>query len=175
MDPVAFLSHLQVHFPVKHDTPQAGEAWLKSMMATLRGTAPDVLQAAAEHIMLTRKYRAFPLPAELREACAIVADRIAAERERKGETPSDPVFPPRRASVDPDFARRSEDATAWRQRMAAECGGSFDAWLTKNRHRIVDERFGQRANDKPIASKTSTFKRAMPDVPSPRAYKEDNA
>lgn len=70
-----FITELALHFPPKHARPELETAWLKSMADALRGTASGVLEEAARHIIQTRKYTSFPLPAECRNACMDIAER----------------------------------------------------------------------------------------------------
>ena len=72
-----FIGDLALHFSTpKHGSTVAEAAWLKSMVAELRGYSPEVLDRAARRIITTRKYRNFPLVAECRQACRDVAGEI---------------------------------------------------------------------------------------------------
>jgi len=161
-----FISTLQVHFPTRHDTPQQSAAWIKSMVDALRGTAPDVLQSACYHIVMTRKLRSFPLPSECREACQLAAERIAADRERSPGAQY--VGRSLRTPDRPEDIERWRDARLWREQMVNQYG-SFDNYLTRTRSVRFDPRFEQSPSGTPIASKKSTFKH----VQAPFAYKDD--
>lgn len=69
-----FVTDLSLHFPPKHARPELEAAWLKSMADALRGYPAHTLEEAAKHIIATRKYTSFPLPAECRSACVAVAE-----------------------------------------------------------------------------------------------------
>lgn len=72
-----FITDLAVHFGRKLDTPEAEDAWLKSMVAALRGYGASVLKEAAQRIISTRTERSFPLPAECKKVCDDIASREA--------------------------------------------------------------------------------------------------
>lgn len=72
-----FITELAVHFGRKHETPEAEEAWLKSMFACLRGYNADTLKRAASRILNTRTERSFPLPAECKKVCDDIASQDA--------------------------------------------------------------------------------------------------
>ena len=74
-----FITELAVHFGRKHDTPEAEDAWLKSMVESLRGYSQNTLRAAAKRIINSRTERSFPLPAECKKTC----DDIAAQEQRE--------------------------------------------------------------------------------------------
>lgn len=81
-----FITDLAVHFPPKHARPELEATWLKSMAEALRGTAPKVLEEAARHLINTRKYNSFPLPAECRAVCMEIAERQEL-RQNEGSLP----------------------------------------------------------------------------------------
>jgi hypothetical protein len=70
-----FITDLAVHFGRKHDTPEAEKQWLQSMFSTLRPYGADTLKYARERIINTRTERSFPLPAECKKVCDLIASR----------------------------------------------------------------------------------------------------
>ena len=70
-----FIEALLVHYPVRHDTEEREDAWVKSMIAALRGYGPDILKEVADDIIRTRKYRNFPLLSEILDKCDDVEKR----------------------------------------------------------------------------------------------------
>ena len=69
-----FITELSLHFPPKHARPELETAWIRSMADALRSYPAPVLEEAAKHIIATRKYTSFPLPAECKQACVAVAE-----------------------------------------------------------------------------------------------------
>jgi hypothetical protein len=69
-----FVTDLALHFPPKHAKPEHETPWLKSMAEALRGYPADILDEAAKHLIATRKYTTFPLPAECKQACLAIAE-----------------------------------------------------------------------------------------------------
>lgn len=74
-----FITELAVHFGRKHDTQEAEDAWLKSMVESLRGYSQSTLRAGAKRIINNRTERSFPLPAECKKVC----DEIASYEQRE--------------------------------------------------------------------------------------------
>lgn len=72
-----FIEALMAHYPVKHDTEEREDAWIRSMVGELRGYTADVLTDVANQIIRTRKYRNFPLLSEILDAC----DKVKEQRE----------------------------------------------------------------------------------------------
>jgi hypothetical protein len=70
-----FITDLAVHFGRKHETPEAEKAWLQSMFSTLRPYGQETLKYARERIINTRTERSFPLPAECKKVCDLIASR----------------------------------------------------------------------------------------------------
>lgn len=75
-----FISALVMHFPVRHDSPEREQEWLRSLIPDLRSYEGDVLARAAKHIERTRTDRRFPLPAEIHKVCAAIYDDMRKER-----------------------------------------------------------------------------------------------
>jgi hypothetical protein len=73
-----FITELSMHFsPPRFEKDHERQAWQKSIMMELHGSAPEVLERAARLIIQNRKNRYFPLIAECRQAV-----RDAAEEAR---------------------------------------------------------------------------------------------
>ena len=72
-----FVREVAMHFPIKHGSDEAERAWLESHSKVLSRFSPEVLRQAADKIVETRKYKTFPLPADIIEACEIVEKRAA--------------------------------------------------------------------------------------------------
>jgi hypothetical protein len=72
-----FIEALLVHYPVRHDTEEREDAWVKSMIGALRGFEGDLLKEVANDIIRTRKYRNFPLLSEILDKC----DEVDARRK----------------------------------------------------------------------------------------------
>lgn len=72
-----FITDLAMHFsPPRFDHEHERQAWQKSLMMELNGSASDVLERAARIIIQTRKNRYFPLIAECRQAVREAAEEI---------------------------------------------------------------------------------------------------
>lgn len=72
-----FITDLAMHFsPPRFDHEHERQAWQKSIMMELHGSAPEVLERAARLIIQTRKNRYFPLIAECRQAARDAADDL---------------------------------------------------------------------------------------------------
>jgi hypothetical protein len=74
-----FIEALLVHYPVRHDTEEREDAWVKSMIAALRDFDGDLLKEVANDIIRTRKYRNFPLLSEILDKC----DDVQARRQAR--------------------------------------------------------------------------------------------
>lgn len=81
-----FIEALLVHYPVRHDTEEREDAWVKSMIAALRDFDGSLLQEVANDIIRTRKYRNFPLLSEILDKCDEIQERRAA-RKREAMLP----------------------------------------------------------------------------------------
>lgn len=77
-----FVSRLVTHFPVRHDSPEREQEWLASIVAGIKNYNADVLDRAAQRMIDTRTDRRFPLPAEIRKACADIAIEDASRQPR---------------------------------------------------------------------------------------------
>jgi hypothetical protein len=81
-----FIEALLVHYPVRHDTEEREDAWVKSMIGALRDHDADLLMEVANDIIRTRKYRNFPLLSEILDKCDEAIDRRQA-RKREAMLP----------------------------------------------------------------------------------------
>lgn len=76
-----FCAELALHYS---DRRERDAIWADSMVKALAGFSAEILRAAAQQIIHTRKYRDFPLPAECIDACRKAKDRLdTAERAAK--------------------------------------------------------------------------------------------
>lgn len=120
-----FIEALLVHYPVRHDTEEREDAWVKSMIAALRDYGPDLLKEVAENIIRTRKYRNFPLLSEILDKC----DEIEKRREmRKWED----TIPQLRLPVDGDQWSRERVRLAYdlvKSAMGREAAQANPCWI----------------------------------------------
>jgi hypothetical protein len=96
-----FITSLVVHFPVRHDSDAAENAWLQSMLKNLKPYGASVLSRAAQRIIDNRKDRRFPLPAECRSACEEII-----KLDRASETPRFEAASNNATSAQSEYDRR---------------------------------------------------------------------
>jgi hypothetical protein len=101
-----FIEALLVHYPVRHDTEEREDAWVKSMIAALRDFNGDLLQEVANDIIRTRKYRNFPLLSEILDKC----DEVEARRQARKREAMMPQLRMPGASDDPWSTERCKFA-----------------------------------------------------------------
>ena len=82
-----FIEALLAHYPVRHDSEEREDAWVKSLTGALRSYGSNILTEVAQEIIRTRKYRNFPLLSEILDKC----DDIEKRRER---TRREAMLPP---------------------------------------------------------------------------------
>lgn len=76
----AFVANVRVHFNPDQMTAEQESTWVKSLARSVGKFPPDVIKAAAQHIIKTRKYKTFPLPADIIDACqSIEKSKLATE------------------------------------------------------------------------------------------------
>jgi hypothetical protein len=98
-----FITELAVHFGRKHDTPEAEDAWLKSMVLCLKGYNRETLSAAATRIINSRAERSFPLPAECKKVCDEIATWQTSQSARLPVDRLPPTFSPARVKLADDL------------------------------------------------------------------------
>ena len=70
-----FIEALLAHYPVRHDSEEREDAWVRSLTGALKGIPADVLGETAQDIIRTRKYRNFPLLSEILDKCEQIEKR----------------------------------------------------------------------------------------------------
>lgn len=149
-----FLTTVMSHFNKRHASDADEEAWTLSMIDGLKPYHANVLDAAAQRIILTRREPGFPFLADCRRACEEVIKLDQAERTPKFD----------------DAAKEKSRINDhdWRYKLADElivCAmgrqAAREGWALSLHNFIVD--FGRLPNDHEVNGRmTPTLKNRLP-------------